>query len=397
MTATALQRDIGVYLHVPFCKHACPYCDFYKFELRDRPARLRLDFPGQLAAELRLLLDRDPALARRPLATIYFGGGTPSTLEPGRVARLVETLRASFPPAPGLEVTLEANPENLTPGRARQWAAAGINRLSIGVQSFHEDELALLERLHRPAAIHRAVANARDAGMDNLSLDLMFALPGQDMERWAGNLAAATALAPDHISLYGLTWHEGTPFHRALKKGRLLPAEEDLEVEMFLHAAQFLEECGFEHYEVSNFARPGRRSRHNQRYWLGSDVLPLGPGAHGNLGLHRFANPDDIDAWGASLARGETASTPLPDPGPDIALSERLQTRLRRREGVSRAGEPELYSQCLRWYEKLDGEEERERALLDGEAFRLTRRGWLLLDPIVDAIASVPARRPGED
>ncbi|MCC5876540.1 MAG: radical SAM family heme chaperone HemW [Candidatus Sumerlaeia bacterium] len=383
-------KTIGLYIHVPFCRHACPYCDFYKFELRDRPASLRLGFLETVAAELRLLLARHPHLRERKLATVYFGGGTPSTLHPGRFRRFLDQVFSEFPHREdSLEVTLEANPENLTAARCRQWQDAGVNRLSIGVQSFHAGDLELLERLHAPETIHRAVENARGAGISNYSIDLMFALPGQTMEAWMDNLRQAVGLVPRHISLYGLTWHEGTPFHRHLAGGRLATAPEDLEADMFLGASEFLRDHGFEHYEVSNYALPESRSVHNQRYWTGADVLPLGPGAHGNLGNNRWANPDDIDAWNGAIGRGVLPGAPLDDPPADVLLAERIYTRLRRSDGISRMSDPDLHGACVRWLETLDGEERQRWVVADGERLQLTPEGWLLLDPIVDKIMTL--------
>lgn len=383
-------NTIGLYIHVPFCRHACPYCDFYKFELRDRPASLRLGFLETAARELQLLLERHPHLRGRKLATVYFGGGTPSTLHPGRFRAFLAEVFNQFPLRDeGLEVTLEANPENLTAARCRQWHEAGVNRLSIGVQSFHAADLEMLERLHDPETIYTAVRNARAAGIENHSIDLMFALPDQTMEGWIDNLERAVSLAPKHISLYGLTWHEGTPFHRHLKGGRLAPVTEDLEAEMFLHASEYLRRQGFEHYEVSNYALPGSRSIHNQRYWTGEDVLPLGPGAHGNLGSNRRANPDDIDAWNAAIAAGELPAIALDEPPSDVLLAERVYTRLRRSDGIDHRRDPDLHEACVQWLRTLDTEDARRWVSMDDNHFRLTPAGWLLLDPIVDRILSM--------
>jgi oxygen-independent coproporphyrinogen-3 oxidase len=376
---------LGVYIHVPFCKHACPYCDFYKIELRDRPARDRLDFPWLLAREAALLLAAHPGLDARPLETVYLGGGTPTTLVPSAVGNLLAALAALFggPPA---EATIEANPENLTPARARQWRAAGFNRLSIGVQSFRPADLALLERLHAPETIHRAVANAREAGFDNLSLDLMFALPGQTLDDWLANLGAALALAPQHLSFYGLTYHEGTPFDEWRRTGRLDEADDELQAAMYRAGADRLEAAGYEHYEVSNFALPGHRSRHNQRYWTRADVLPLGPGAHGNLGALRWANPPDIDAWAAALRADRLPREPVETIAPDLAIAERLYALLRRREGIAAAAEPELHARCLRWWHAQPAATRAPWATATDDQFALRREGWLLMDAIIDAI-----------
>ncbi|CAN5250813.1 radical SAM family heme chaperone HemW [soil metagenome] len=384
-------NDLGLYIHAPFCKHECPYCDFYKIELRSRPARERLDFPARLAAELKLRLQESPELARRELSTIYIGGGTPSTLSPAGVAAFIDGVMKQFKVAGDIEVTLEANPENLTAVRAAKWRQAGFNRLSIGVQSFDAEELKLLERLHEPALIGEAVRNARAAGFDNLSLDLMFALPNQSLETWKNNLRAAVALDPDHISFYGLTYHENTAFENWRKAGQLKETDEELQAEMYLWGADCLREGGFEHYEISNFARPGKRSRHNQRYWRRADVLGLGPGAHSNISAARFANPDDLDAWAAALDAGRLPAVQVEELLPAAAEEERLFTQLRRVEGLSRANDSALYQRCVDWLH-AQPYEARKLMTADLDSARLTAEGWLVSDAIIARLISMESR-----
>ena len=386
-----LATPLGIYVHAPFCKHACPYCDFYKMELRERPARERLDFPERAGREHALLLDADPALAQRPLATIYFGGGSPSTLPPGGVIWLVGQLRARHPRLDDAEITLEANPENLTPARCREWRRAGITRLSIGVQSFHPRDLRRLERLHEPELVPRVVANAREAGIDNLSLDLMFGLPDQTLDDWLDNLRQAVELAPNHVSFYGLTIHEGTPFHVEHAAGRLSLPDEDLQAEMYLRGAHLLESAGFEHYEISNFSLVNHRSRHNQRYWTGEDVLGLGPGAHSNVGSRRWANPDDIDAWKGALAQGILPSQQALLLDDEAELHERLFRGLRRAEGLAADSPPGWL--LAAWLDAPAGREALQRGLVRRAPGRiaLTRAGWLLSDGILSSILGLAA------
>lgn len=382
---------LGLYVHVPFCKHACPYCDFYKFEMRERPARVRNGFPGRVGREHGLLADSISGLRERPLETIYFGGGTPSVLAPQGVAALLEEVRARHP-ASDPETTLEANPENLTGPRCRGWVAAGITRLSIGVQSFLPRELNLLERLHGPAVIRRAVDNAREAGIQDLSIDLMMALPGQTVDDWIMNLERALDLRPDHISLYGLTYHEGTPFDRARERGELVPTEDDTQALMYCTAALVLADAGFEHYEISNFARLGFRSRHNQRYWLAADVLGLGPGAHSNIGPARWRNPDDIDAWQAAVSGGRLPRVEVETLGPRLEAEELLFRGLRRCEGIPRdqmdRGHGALFA---RWLDGAVGKRAVDEGLVvtDRRGARLTLAGWLVCDSIVASVANL--------
>jgi oxygen-independent coproporphyrinogen-3 oxidase len=382
-----MTRTLGLYFHVPFCRHACPYCDFYKIELRERPARERLEFPSLLAREHELLLAEHPGLAQRPLDTLYFGGGTPSVLSPPGVAELLRRVRSAHP-ASDPEVTLEANPENLTPARCDAWRAAGVMRLSLGVQSFAARDLERLERLHAVETIERAVANARAAGFGNLSLDLMFALPGQAPADWLGNLARALELRPDHLSFYGLTIHEETPFHDESARGTLVLPDDGIQGTMYREGAALLESAGFEHYEISNFARPGFRSRHNQRYWTREDVVGLGPGAHSSLGALRWANPPDLDGWRRGITADRLARTPPEDLDRAALLGERLFCAMRRVEGFDLAGADSDLAPVLRsWVASPVG----RGALREGWCQRdpgggrivLTREGWLRSDALL--------------
>lgn len=383
-------ETLGIYAHVPFCKHACPYCDFYKLELRDRPARSRLEFPGLLAMEIALLKAQWPTLAEWPLETIYFGGGTPSALSPGSVGELIGSLKAFFLQFAGIppEVTLEANPENLTAPRARAWWNAGVNRLSIGVQSFHPRDLQRLERLHGPDTIVRAVQNSRAAGFTNLSLDLMFALPEQTVEEWLDNLHRALALEPEHLSFYGLTIHERTPFEVLAKAGKLTLPDDDIQAEMYLRGAELLESAGFEHYEISNFARPGFRSRHNQRYWTGAPVLGLGPGAHSHGRQWHWSNPEDLEGWAESVRAGQIPWQGHEQDRPGQAQEIALFTGLRRAEGISAAEHPALHAALRRWLQKPENACWRPCFREGTSALALTKEGWLLSDAIILAAAN---------
>lgn len=382
MTASS----VAFYLHVPFCKHACPYCDFYKMELRDRPARERLDFPARLAREHRALLAAHAEMAARPIASIYFGGGTPSVLSPSAVGALIDGIRGAHP-ASAPETTLEANPENLTPARCEAWRAAGIDRLSIGVQSFHAKDLALLERLHAPETIARAVANARAAGIANLSLDLMFALPGQSLHGWLENLERALELAPDHLSFYGLTIHERTPFHDLARGGNLTLPDDDAQAAMYLEGCAMLRGAGFEHYEISNFARPGRRSVHNSRYWTGQDVVGIGPGAHSSLGALRWCNPDDLDAWKEAVDAGGLARSTPELLAPETERDELLFRGIRRVEGLV-PSDGDSWKRLAAWLDTAPGIQAAASGWIvrEGDAVRLTEEGWLRSDAILLAV-----------
>jgi oxygen-independent coproporphyrinogen-3 oxidase len=269
---------VGVYVHVPYCERVCPYCDFAVVATRRLAPEREERFVAALVSELAA---RAPAFEGRALVSLYFGGGTPSLLRPESLARVIRAVRAAFPPAPsaGLELTLEVNPSTLERERLPDFRAAGVNRVSVGIQSFDDRVLRRLGRAHRGAEGRATLEACRDARFENLSLDLLFAAPGQDLPALERDLAEALAVAPEHLSAYELTWEPETPFGRALARGRLAAAPEDLSVAMLEGVEARLAGAGFGRYEISSYARPGFESRHNRRYWERRPVLALGPGA----------------------------------------------------------------------------------------------------------------------
>jgi oxygen-independent coproporphyrinogen-3 oxidase len=299
--------SVGVYLHVPFCERVCPYCDFAVVAARRLP---RADEERTVAALLAELAGRAPAFAGRALETIYFGGGTPALLAPASIERLVAGVSKAFPGEPR-EVTLEANPSTLERDRLRGFRGAGVDRLSLGVQSFDDEALRRLGRAHRASECLRALEAARAAGFGNLSLDLIVGAPGQSRASVERDLTAAVAAAPEHVSVYALTLEAGTPFARAARAGKLRVPDDDLVAEMLLAAETRLASAGLARYEVSSFARPGFESRHNQRYWQRRPVLALGVGAHSTephsaeapFGA-RSANERELPAWLARIEAG---------------------------------------------------------------------------------------------
>ena len=307
-----------VYIHVPFCSRRCAYCDFSIVVRRDVPVD---EYLAALDAELRTRFGNARV---GEVDTIYFGGGTPSRLGGEGVARALALVAQRFAPAHDAEITIEANPEDLTAGAAARWRAAGVNRLSLGSQSFDDDALRWMHRTHDSAAIGRAVDIARAAGIQNLSLDLIFALPDALHRDFSSDVERVLALAPDHVSLYGLTVEAGTPLGRWVARGDALEQPEEGYAQDFLTARRLLETAGFEHYEVSNYARPGRRSRHNSAYWSGVPYVGLGPAAHGFDGETRRWNVRAYSAWRASAITGA-------DP---VAGSELLTAENRAAESV---------------------------------------------------------------
>ena len=285
----------GLYLHIPFCSRRCVYCDFYSTTRTDLMPR----YAGCLVREMGLRRGE----VQGPLHTLYIGGGTPSLLPPALVGKLLDAAQACFGIRPDAEVTLEGNPDDLTLPLLRDLRGAGINRLSIGVQSFSNATLSFLRRRHTARQACEAVENARRAGFDNLSIDLIYGLPGESLEQWRANLDAALALEPEHISAYLLSYEEGTPLETLRRRGRVQEAGEDFALACYRLLAAALRSAGYEHYEISNFARKGCRSRHNSSYWKGIPYLGCGPSAHSYDGRNRQWNTPNLELYLREVGR----------------------------------------------------------------------------------------------
>lgn len=307
-------RPRHAYVHVPFCARRCSYCDFSIAVRRDVPVGAYLD---GLAGELAVRYPAVPAGALPPrnpdtrvgggwvLDTLYFGGGTPSRLGADGVARMIALVLRHAALAEGAEVTLEANPDDVTPEAAMRWAAAGVNRVSLGVQSFEPRVLDWMHRSHTVDRIEPAIAALRDAGIGDISVDLIFALPEFLERNWRADLERALALDPSHVSLYGLTIEPKTPLGRWHARGEVIESPEDLYADEFMLAHDLVTSAGLQHYEVSNFGRPGRWSRHNQSYWRGVAYAGLGPGAHEFDGDERRWNAAAYTEWQRLAAAGQ--------------------------------------------------------------------------------------------
>lgn len=269
----------SLYVHVPYCTSICPYCDFNVYATDPRPEDPYVD---ALLREMRHAAI-SPLWRGDIVSTVYFGGGTPSLFDPASIRRLIDTARELWDVDLEAEITLEATPESVTAERLALYRAAGVNRLSLGIQSMHARHLERLGRLHGAEESRAAVEAARRAGFDNLTIDLLFAIPGETLAELDADLLDAIALAPEHISAYCLTYEERTPFHALRARGRLVPVDEDGETAMFLRTREVLGAAGYEPYEISSFARPGRQSRHNRGYWDGRSYLGLGAGAHSHV------------------------------------------------------------------------------------------------------------------
>ena len=290
---------IALYIHIPFCVKKCHYCDFTSYPFNTGAAAAYLN---ALSQEISLyggfLSDEE-----RKLTSLYIGGGTPTCLPMAGLKSILENVRSVFHLLPGCEVTVEANPGTVGPGGFRELAGIGVNRLSLGVQSFQDSLLALLGRIHNAGEAVGAVQQAREAGLSNLNMDFIFGVPGQTLKDWRETLNMAMELAPEHIAVYGLQLEEGTPLERIVARGELGACPEELELSMYRTAIDFLMERGYIHYEISNFAKPGRQSVHNLRYWLNSPYLGLGPAAHSYVRGERFSNEISLEKYVTKLTQ----------------------------------------------------------------------------------------------
>ena len=284
------ERPLGLYIHIPFCKQKCAYCDFYS--LSGTESRMD-EYTDALCADL---TEQSQYVSAYRVDTVYFGGGTPSYLGEKRLSRILKTILKKYTVAKTAEITLEANPDSAADWKAlRALRRSGFNRVSLGMQSACDEELRDIGRIHTAEETRQAVENCRKAGFENLSLDLIYGLPRQTMERWQENLAAAVALQPQHLSCYGLKVEEGTPLF-ARKDTAGLP-DDEAQADFYLYTVEYLRAAGYAQYEISNFARPGMESRHNLKYWQLGEYMGFGPGAHSDLGGVRYAYDRSLDAY----------------------------------------------------------------------------------------------------
>ena len=318
----------GLYVHVPFCTQRCSYCDFYT----QTDSRLRTDY---LRALRRELAERAAELDHEPLDTIYFGGGTPSQLPIDALRAIFRTIRAHYDVSSCREITLEANPDDLSADYLRQLhSQLPIRRISLGVQSFDDADLRRLRRRHDSQGAIRAVGCCLEAGFTDISIDLIYGLPDQTPEAWARNLDVAFRLGVSHLSAYHLTYEAGTPLHRQLLSGRIHAVSEDVSVRLYRLLIERAARAGWEHYEVSNFSLPGRFARHNSAYWTGARYIGVGPSAHSYDGRARSWNVASLPAYVAGILSGRPdREREVTDN--DMRYNEYLMTRLRTMWGIS--------------------------------------------------------------
>jgi oxygen-independent coproporphyrinogen-3 oxidase len=368
---------LGLYLHVPFCSAICNYCNFNR-GLFDSVLKQR--YVEALIAEI------GHGGARLAQAdTIFFGGGTPSLLEPDEVARIIAACDDAFDLARDREVTLEANPESVTDDRLAAYRAAGVNRLSFGVQSFRDDELKRLSRLHGADRARAAMAEARRAGFDNVSLDLMMWLPGQQVAQWLESVDAAIALAPEHLSLYMLEVYPNAPLRDEMARSRTSQAPDEDAAAMYLAAMERLEAAGLDQYEISNVARRGRRARHNLKYWTDGEWLGFGCGAHSTRGGARWKNVASTEEYIARVHAGDDPAIERRQLPPAEQLGDALFTGLRLSQGLDLAEIDRRYAVDVwqRYATDLEPFIEAGCLIREGTTLRLTRRGMLLAHEVM--------------
>jgi oxygen-independent coproporphyrinogen-3 oxidase len=382
---------LGLYVHIPFCARRCPYCDF-AIHVGARKDFVN-EYVGALERELRLILQAS-ACEERALTSIFFGGGTPTFLDEKTLASLLKLIYENHPVAADAEISIEANPENLTREKLQTLRGAGFNRLSLGVQSLDDDALKFLGRVHRAADVEAGVLLARETGWENISLDLIYAVPhatpAQNQAAWRTTLQRSIELPLQHISCYSLTIEEDTNFGRRAAAGVLLPVSDDAQADQMQVAQQILESAGFGRYEISNYARPGFESRHNRNYWRGGDYLAAGCSAHGHRKGVRWWNERDTRKYVARMesagGNSDAARAGQEALSPRERFDELILLGLRTREGVCLAEVSRKLEMDGRAVlgAHLDELIARQMIAMESETIRLTPRGF----PLADAIAT---------
>jgi oxygen-independent coproporphyrinogen-3 oxidase len=382
---------LSLYLHIPFCRQRCAYCDFNTY------AGLEPLIPGYvdaLRAELCWMGEhiRASELDGMPVHSLYFGGGTPSLLNPGLVAAMVDSAASAFRLTAGVEITLEANPGTIDRSYLQAIRKAGVNRLSLGVQSAQALELRMLERRHGFLDVLQAVAAARQAGFDDLSLDMIYGLPGQRLETWQASLSRILELAPDHLSLYSLSLERGVPMEHWVARGLLPAPDPDLAADMYAWAGERLEKAGFEQYELSNWARPGHESRHNLQYWRNGAYLGLGAGAHGSACGWRTVNVPGPQAYIERMAPAAPGKFPFSPAlierlpiGRREAMNETMILGLRLvKQGVNRRSFRRRFGRDPEEVYRVQLQEMEKAGMIErcADRLRLTRRAWLVANQV---------------
>jgi len=372
-----MENSLGLYLHIPFCRSKCDYCDFFSLAGKDD----RMDDYQQ--ALLRQIAETAPRARKQVVNSVYIGGGTPTWYGEKRLLELMAAVRKKFNLAKDVEFTLEANPDSVDERMLKHLRRAGMNRLSMGMQSACDRELCAVHRPHTFRQVEEAVEAARKAKIKNLNLDLIYGLPGQTGESWRASVEAALALEPEHLSCYGLTVEEGTPLAERVAEGEVLP-DDDQQAERYLWTVERLAQAGFEQYEISNFSRTGCQSRHNLKYWMGRPYVGLGAGAHSDFGGCRYSFVRDLEGY----IQGVMGDGKLLDEMEEIPQRERgseyLMLRLRTTHGIEEwEYRREYYMNFDPIAAKLSDYEQKGWAARTGRRWHFTPEGFLLSNRLI--------------
>ncbi|MCP2034999.1 oxygen-independent coproporphyrinogen-3 oxidase [Planomicrobium sp. HSC-17F08] len=362
----------GLYIHIPFCHQICHYCDFNKVFFKDQPVDDYIDSVGK-----ELALWKQEGALDQPLETIFLGGGTPTSLTPAQLQKLLGYIHQYVPMADNLEWTSEANPDELTKEKMQVLFDGGVNRLSMGVQSFDEDLLKRLGRTHSNGDVERAVAEAKEVGFTNLSFDLMYGLPGQTMAQWEETLERAFGFGLPHFSAYSLIIEPKTVFYNLMTKGKLNTVTEDLEADMYEKLMAEMEQRGLKQYEISNFGRPGFESRHNLLYWDNAEYIGVGAGAHGYVNGVRYSNHGPLKKYMAPLEEGVRPILNTHEVPVNEKMEEEMFLGLRKTAGVSISGFQEKFQQSLEevYGAILEKEVANQHLQIEDGRVKLTKQG----------------------
>ena len=373
-------KTLGIYIHIPFCRSKCEYCDFYS--LAGREDRMD-DYQKALIAQI---TESAPLARGYSVNSVYIGGGTPTWYGEKRLCELLRLINKKFKMAKDVEITMEANPDSVTEKGLRAMRRAGVNRVSLGMQSACDRELQDIHRPHTFQQVSAAVAAARKAKIKNLNLDLIFGLPGQTEDSWHETVEAALALSPEHLSCYGLTVEEGTPLAGRVARGERLP-DDDMQASLYLWTVERLAKAGYEQYEISNFAKPGCQSRHNLKYWMGREYMGFGAAAHSDFGGCRYAYVRDLEGYIRGVLDGDRLLSESEMIPPRERSGEYLMLRLRTTLGIEGwEYRREFYMNFDPIAVRLSEYEQKGWAVRVGRRWRLTPEGFLLSNRLIGEI-----------
>jgi len=381
MSSVVSSSTISVYIHVPFCRQKCSYCDFLSWPQQEEAIPAYVD---SLVSEINLYRG---VLAERKVSTVFLGGGTPSLLSGTEIKTILGTITSISGMMPDAEISMEANPETLWEEKVMQYAESGINRLSIGLQSTHQHLLQFLGRMHTVEDFYKSVGWSRKHGIHNINGDLIFGIPGQTMQEWKESLSDLAALKLPHLSCYGLTYEEGTPLTRQMEGNGFMPVEEELEWMMFRYGIEWLQRMGYNHYEISNYAVPGFQCRHNINYWKNQEYIGLGAGAHGFVDGVRTENAKSLKAYHKMISGNEKPIVICQEVSKNASISETCFLGLRMREGISCNAFLDRYGMSLFDVYPEEIPSLIERGLLENvdESIRLTEKGIDLSNQVFEA------------